>query len=642
MNIDREYLCNNGSSNPNQFSVKLGQDIEIHPNSEVGISKIKFNMDSTRNIDSSNDTFALLWGQAGMENAATTGASAFNLLPPQVFKLKHGTWKLQVPFTTHGAADFEAGGPQSAAYGDPNIMTNLIDSLNEQNLYDIWGFAGQYNGNSSFGIWAYLRNHSRGVVGLSQAALCNGSLTIVDSAATGAAPALSTVTDSQDGWAAVSDYYAPMPYSSNIIADTVANPACIQQVTLPVLGANEAVATFGGLILESQESYKQSESYNPDKDWIKGLGENGSDYDIDTDEIRCNMPISWEIDGAGNLIFVQRQINPDGTVGEDLVRVDSGLNYDGTTHLKIQLRPIMVNAPYGGAADALTRLRIECYAVLGGGALAYVTNFVLDRSYFFGQRYKHAIYFTSKNTATGAYGVASYTLTGVDSNRFSYDQTATLGKIDQVATGPVSLGNINWLLITGDLLADEVIPMLPNTTVNYELQRLTAQCNASLIDKNGPDYYFFNGRTNAQTARVGIITNFMDGSVGLCLNIDNLPIDTGLCTPSRGVSQKRIFTLLTGAYETPADVVRDVADEAYNINWKTLHNKSPIIINTLNFRWTDLDGRNVGIIEGRCDILVHIRTNPHKMIVSPPDKKEAIRETLDETEEIFKLAQSVF
>ena len=94
---------------------------------------------------------------------------------------------------------------------------------------------------------------------------------------------------------------------------------------------------------------------------------------------------------------------------------------------------------------------------------------------------------------------------------------------------------------------------------------------------------------------------------------------------------------LTGSYEQ--------VEEPNNINWKMLHNKSPLIINHLDFRWTDLDGRNCNALEGRCYIIIKIRTNPHRMFqqiyLGAVRNKRQVLETYNTTEENFKLSQSV-
>jgi len=650
MNIDREFLCSNGDLNPNQFSVKLGQDVVIHPNSEIGISKLKFNNDSSRVIDSSNDTFVILWGQAGMTSDAQVATSSFDFLPPQKYHLKHGRWRMTVPPVAGG---FEAGGPNSEGYGDPNIMTNLIDTLNENNLYDWWGFAGDYNSNNVFRIWAYLRGHTRGALGLTNAMLSGPC--VHNEVAPGPGVGHTDVADTETGWAVVGTNNMPMPYSTSVIAATATNPTALMNINLRAIAANTVVLrAFGGLILDKQEFYKSSQGYNQDIDWCGGLGDNGEI--LNYEDIVNQIPISWEVEvGTGRILFKRREILNNGLVGEVVEIIDSGSIFDATVVAGIGIRfdSIIENKPsLGGAADNITRFRIDLRIDAG----APVGTFIIDSSYFFGEKYRVATVWQTEdrtNPALPVIGGNSYLIYGVDEDRFSDDQGESLGPIskrDIVAPAPPppaigqTMGNMNLTLVTSPIDSGSYLPIVPNTTTNYEFQRLTADCNMTFLQNLHSPFYFMNGDV-VEAANPLVINSFIyNGSMGLALNVDNLPISTDLCIPGRGISQKRIYTLM--ALPT-ADVAggRERIAEPYNINWKMLHNKSPIIINHLDFRWTDLDGRNVNALEGRCDIILKIRTNPHRMFqqiyLGAVKNKQQVLETYNTTEQNFKLSQSV-
>tara|TARA_R110001606_G_scaffold2485_1_gene10870 strand:- start:1016 stop:3010 length:1995 start_codon:yes stop_codon:yes gene_type:complete len=663
MNIDREFLCSNGDLNPNQFSVKLGQDVVIHPNSEIGISKLKFNNDSSRVIDSSNDTFVVLWGQAGMTSDAQVATSSFDFLPPQKYHLKHGRWRMTIPPVAGG---FEAGGPLNGAvpregYGDPNIMTNLIDTLNENNLYDWWGFAGEYTTNNDFSIWAYLRGHTRGALGLTNAMLSGPSI-VTDVAPGPGSVGHNDVTNTATGWAVVGTNNMAMPYSTSVIADDGAGnqPPALIHINFDPIPANTVVLrAFGGLILDKQEFYKSSQGYNQDIDWCGGLGDNGEI--LNYEDIVNQIPISWEVEvGTGRILFKRREILNNGLVGEVVEVIDSGIIYDATIpgNTVIRFDSIIENkATLGGAADNITRMRIDLRvnpAFPAPSPNPPVGTFIIDSSYFFGEKYRIATVWQTENRTNPALPVIGgngYLVVGVDSARFSDDQGLTLGPIskrDATAGPPIvpalTMGNMNLTLVTSPIDSGSYLPIVPNTTTNYEFQRLTGDCNMTFLENLHSHFYFMNGDV-VEAANPMVINSYIyNGSMGLALNVDNLPISTDLCKPGRGISQKRIYTLM--AYST-ADVAgeRERIAEPYNINWKMLHNKSPIVINHLDFRWTDLDGRNVNALEGRCDIILKIRTNPHRMFqqiyLGAVRNKRQVLETYDTTEQNFKLSQSV-
>lgn len=637
MNIDREFLCSNGDLNPNQFSVKLGQDVVIHPNSEIGVSKLKFNNHSARSIDGSNDTFVLLWGQAGMDADPTTARSSFDLLPPQKFHLEHGLWRLTVPSST--GAGFQAGGSDVVGYGDPNIMTNLIDTLNEHNLYQWWGFAGKYTSQNVFKIWTFLKPHSRGIVGLQDSILSGRSRrTNVN---VGGSIGFTQIRGTEEGWASIGSYNCPMPYSANVIPGTATNLEVLMAVTL-MTRANVNVfvkRAFGGLILDSQEFYKSTQSYNQNIDWCGGLGDNGEI--INYEDIINQIPISWEVEPVtGNIVFKRREILNNGLVGEVVEIIDGGATYDGSVLRNIRLIPILTNLS-GTPAVATTKTRffIDCHV----GAVS-VGLFEIDDSYFFGEKYRFAHVWQTEdrtNPAAPVLGGGLSHLFGVDESRFSLNG-ASLGTISR--GGGEEFGNINLSLITSPIESDSILPITPNTTSNYQLQQLTNDCNMTMLKNEYSSFYYMDGETVTEALPLEINTILEYESMGLSLNVDNLPISTDLCKPVRGISQKRIYTLMTSGTQALTGSYEQV-EEPNNINWKMLHNKSPLIINHLDFRWTDLDGRNCNALEGRCYIIIKIRTNPHRMFqqiyLGAVRNKRQVLETYNTTEENFKLSQSV-
>ena len=90
----QSFLINNKNRNPNEHISKFGKSIEIPPGSEICVSKCMLQNVIYKNINSSNDTFVLLWGQFNLDNESSDAEPECDFLQPEKFQLKHDEYIL--------------------------------------------------------------------------------------------------------------------------------------------------------------------------------------------------------------------------------------------------------------------------------------------------------------------------------------------------------------------------------------------------------------------------------------------------------------------------------------------------------------------------------------------------------------------
>jgi len=383
-------LIQNGKTNPNEFNVKLGSSLNIPPNSEICVNKLKIQKDRNITIDSTNNHFLGYFGNPlGMPavNATNAGYSEFPYLPPQHFYIKSGTHNLLGNVGASPSVQYDSSDDNRSN----NLCSILVDTLNEQNIYKMWGFAGKYIDNVDFGLTPYLRDHYPGALDWVKSNSCDQMLNItIQPTVPPTTPSMNLISDGYPLIYAngiVSKNNIPLPYSSNVISET----SPYHSIILPVYDIDRGVnCLFGGMIMEEQQDYRNNSPYDINKDWF------GSDDtpNFDQKNISNQIPISWEI-GKDNQIFFYQFIIED---GESVVVKDyfaTGIYWDGIEEILISLIPNLSSLNDAGNQTDITTQRIECWAGTSV-AFAKLHTFNLDESYF-NYRWKSAIYLSSEN-----------------------------------------------------------------------------------------------------------------------------------------------------------------------------------------------------------------------------------------------------
>ena len=622
MNTNREILCSSKGQNPNFFQVKLPKNIAIHPNSEIALIKGRVHHDLSTNFSDNNNTFTLLWGQYDMKNNGTTGTSPCTWLTPEEIKLKNGVWS----HYSSNAGDI-AGDSSEITFTNKTILNNLIDSLNEQTLYFNWQWSGIYVTRKTISIYGYICEHTSGSCSFVPSLLNDGEpldISIIP-ANPGVHPSLNSfTTNNAGGYLAYTNSRCTLAYSIDILPDAdVDVPRKWHSLTLPVQANPNINRIFGGVILSHQETYKQNEMYSPSKDWCKiplndlgqpDMSQNASNY-------INNMPISYEINGNGEIIFTRREILDNGLVGEIKEIIPSGEIYDGTAERVITLNPKILSE------NNITKTKVEC---LVDGVV--VNTFELDESY---HRYelKHALCIDCDFTPLFA---------GIDESRYVKNSpTTTLGLIDRPTSGAV-LGNINLAIIFGSLNVDEIMNLRPDTVVNEDFHRRTQSNNSLIFFDQDLAFYFINGQVadidNQVPIFIGNQNSFLE-MPNLHIGIENLPLNEFLASGLKGEQTYRIYS-----HYDENGVVTDVIDP-HNIIYHKLHNKQTIMLDNFRIRITDDDNATYESLIGTTLLNIHIRTNPHKMLQALTGAIRTMsqkKETVDNTEQIQELSYNIF
>jgi len=616
-NYNKEFVVSSQGQNPNQFQVKLPHNCVITPNTEIALTKGRFHLVDRKTIDNTNNTFVLLWGQYNMDITSTVGGGTeeSKYLPPEVIQLKPGTWDLK------DTGNFTAGLSTGLGFGNPNILNNLVDSLNEQSRYFCWQWGGEYTTNDEIAIFPYWANHSSGACDWINASFSEESIALTVTAAVPAtSPETITISDVGDGASlAVTNSRAPFPYTMEALPNgNVVNPRELHKFTLPVTALPNVQKIFGGFITEQQITYRQNESYNSSKDWI------GLDPDNLTDLNNAinNCIFGWEVRDDGLIGFFRREILEDGKPGDKIEEFITATVYDGSVEQRIGLRMIMsLNAN-------VSEIKLGC-SINGVSA----GNFTLDAEVF-KYSWRHAVCNASD---------VDLEFIGICESAFIKNRSdQTLGPIPQPTAAPGKENNIRVALVFAPMPVDSQIVIFPDVRVNQEFSSLTKQTNAlTFLQPNALRVYNY---INTVTADAGNPDN-----INLNLNdvdhpdfhvcIENLPIENALCNGSFGQAQKRIYS----QYNESGDLSETI--EPFNLYYHKLAHKQPFVLDTFKIRITDNENRTSSEFAGTTILNIHIRSNPHRtyqsLIGTINDLAQRL-DTIDNTEQIQQISNAVF
>ena len=616
---NKEFVISSDGQNPNHFQVKLPHNCIIYPQTEIALTKGRYHTIEKRTIDSTNDTFILLWGQYNMTLASNPGPGEeeSRYLPPEKIKLKHGVWNLK------SINNYTAGRSDGLGFGEPNILTNLVDSMNEQTRYFCWQWGGLYTSNDTIGIFPYWCPHQTGACDWVDASFSDTDVVITINAANpGVSPSSTTISDSGAGGSlAVTDTRAPFPYSKLALpSGNPNNPRRFHEMILPVqLGAN-IERIFGGLILEDQLLYRFEGPYESDRDWI---GLNPNDLELIDESSLNQCIISWEVLEDGRIAFYLREILDGGKPGAVIDSHIDPITYDGTVLRDIDLELGMdVNAN-------ISRSFIECYI---GGVLK--KTFYLDSSYF-QYNWRHALC-NASNIDIDFIGLSE---AGFSKN----DSGNTLGVVTKPAAAANDINNFRVAMVFGKMQVGDEIVLAPDVEVNSEFSQLTQLANTStfVFDNTSRLYNYINTTAARAAAPDAVNINFNDvdhPDFHIC--IENLPIENALCNGRFGQAQKRIYSQYS---ESGGQISETI--EPYNLYYHKLTHKQPYVIDTFKIRVTDNNNRTSEEFTGTTILNVHIRSNPFRLFQSMVGAVRGLAqklETVNDTEEIQQNADAIF
>lgn len=594
MNVDRDILLNSQGQNPNFFNIKLPENLAIHPNSEVAITQGRVHQSLGIVIDKTNDTFVLMYGMYNLPNTGQSNPLMF--LKPEKFKLKSGKWNLI------SSNQFSAGNSTDAffGFGDQNILTNIVDTINQNTQYYIWQWGGKYTSSLEYEIFPFICYHTSGAVTWKPALLRGTSeqaqqMGLVFNAETAAAPSSTSITEPNNtrNSLIVSTETVPLPYSYDMKAATANNPQ--SYVTLKIPAAAGAIRKlFGGLCTKQQEDYKINQDYNPEKDWVRAPIVDGEPVLIDPLAFDNQLIFSYEVSSAGVITFIRRFVNPDGSAGAVADSTVSTVAFNFATETTIEIKPqIMVDA-------SETIIRVLGIATVSGGATqTIVMGHLTPAETCF--EYKHAMCYLGDQTLN---------FVGIDKSRFAFNRSdLTLGTIEKASyAGAPSLGSINGALVTKPIIENEIMVITPDTTCNIEFAEFTRDCNAEFMTQIDKNYYFLDG--GALTSLAALEINNKAGlpdTPEFHINIENLPLANMSGNSQFGNIVKRVYSHYS-EYNEIAEVINP-----HNIRYHKLHNKGVQNLDVIRVRFTDSEGRTYEGLNNTTLLNLHIRTNPHRM-----------------------------
>ena len=619
MDTNREIVCLSTGQNPNHFQVKFPKNIAIHPETEIGLVSGRVQHNYTATFDATNSRFTLLFGGMGMEQGATAGNNSLDWLSPQYIFLKDGPWNLR------GHTNDTAGDSGTIGFGNRSILTNMVDSLNDQNIYFTWQWGGKYTSASAMSIYPYCAAHRSGVCSWEHPIIntSGAGITIVNNAH-GVASGYNTfdANAAAGGYTAIGSVPTTLAYSTQILPAGVANnPRLWAEYVLKPRAGLVNNKMFGGLVLDHQETYKSRESYNAEQDWIHYPLNSEGDPDLlnGAGLYQPNMFIYWEIREGTKVFFIRRNINDDGTVGQIIDETDSGATYDGSAPRVISFVPEI------GTVGTATVSTVACKI----GAATAIT-------YTLGKKeHKYLLRHGLCNDSNG-----QIEFRGIDKSCFTFNGAGTgLGNVDRPSTG-ANLGTINICIATDTVNNGEVMVLAPDTTCNYEFYKFTQLNNCQVLrDENYP-YYFINGSTADAGAQKAIRINDAGIEVpDFHINIENLPVDNILSTNIRGETVPRIFSQYQDS-NSDSEVLHP-----NNIIYHKLHNKQVMMVDGLMIRITDSENRTFDELQNTTMLNLHLRSNPHYMFqkfIKTINNRAQKLETQEKTEEVQELANNVF
>ena len=202
------------------------------------------------------------------------------------------------------------------------------------------------------------------------------------------------------------------------------------------------------------------------------------------------------------------------------------------------------------------------------------------------------------------------------------------------------MGNISATLFMTPVKSGTVLNITPETTTDYIFQKFTEKCNCNIFREQDNTIYNIDNEVDV-LGLVQLDMNYNTDSAQLSLNVDNLPINNYICNPENGKTQKRIFTIMNEGSDSETPYSSPIVINPFNLNWNKLNNMSPIVINNFQIRFSNLDGSTSSCLESNVDIEILIKSNTQINYRATRGMTQKI-ETIDQTENNFKIAQNVF
>jgi len=567
-------LITNKNQNPNEFNCKLGQNLIIPPYSEIALEKMRFTNKSSVNINESNNTFVLLFGQSDLPSEKAIVTPAIEFMPPELLKIKPGQYSLF-------SSNLEKY--DQTINTEPNIIYGLVDALNTSK-YFMWGWTGEYQTEITAKIGCYVKDFNIGNLSWNPSCTLGGIATVATVAATAGSPAYNTILDTPNGYFIFTKERAPLPFHSGWnTTPSQASPAEAFTVTLPAYGAGAQMNRFfAGYVTDKENS-----------------------VEIDGNNIKNNFVLSVEADESSN----ELKVVLNNFEGETEVEAFSGFIYTGAAELKIVFEPQIINTIAGAATDTVRQL---VKITIGDGVNPDYGRVIDLDSRFIGHDYYYGLCSKSEGTIT----VQTY---GTDETHIDNSNLNELGNI--------GFGNTEMeaSIFMSRILQNIELKTNPECRATYNFSRLTRQCNLMYLLEGNDIHYSIDG----DDIEIDIQNSVEEFNI--CLNIDNLPIKSHLSNPELGMIQKRIYTLFSNvSYGEP------VVENPYKLKFIKLYNKSPLNLNNLQIRFSNLDGSTSNNIEGNVYISLLIKEN-----MRIKNKSYIDSNNYDNTEQVFDMSNKI-
>ena len=639
MYFNKEIIVNSEGQDPNQFQVKLPYNMAIHPNTEVAITKGDYRINNRINIDSTNDTFTLLWGQSNNEvPLPTAGNATCRFFPPQQYKLKHGLWNLR------GSEGQVAGDSTEIGYNDRLLLNNLVDTLNDQNKFFTWQWTGINKAglprgsatNMQYGLQPYFANHVGGQMDFIGGNPFTGKLpTITQTAPVGGVSSGKTTLEAGavgDGTCiSITESPVCLVYSEDIIAaGNVDKPQVFFEATILTEAGLDRNMMMGGFIPEESYKYRNGNVYDPERDFVEIPRNMDGTYNYNSDLWKTNFAIYFEVDAEGNIKFHRKEYLSNGKLSDNPVEtIDGGAVYDGSTQRVISMMPLMdING-----SDCRLRMKLDVDGVNAGHFDLGVDDSYMKYAY-------RAVVINDSN--------ADIEMRGLTKNNFSFDLPQTSASANAAGGQDNDSGteiiNLNWVYLGYRARTGTMIDMFPATVLNYETAKATLKNNARMFFDNEetPGYIFINGhdaKADYELIQLGDDLACVEPTFHICL--ENLPIENCIARNYKGMAQKRIYS----EYGQETDASFKYSIHPRNLVYHKLHNKQTMMVDHLMIRVADTDNITYKGLVGTLCFNLHFRTNPHRMLqklTGARGGQEIKLETHNDFEQINRMSERVF
>ena len=578
---------------PSKFSCKITPTI-IKPDTSICLVGAKLFKNDLIQIDSTNDTFLLLWGASTL-NTDTGTRNLINYLPSETLKIKHGVYNVF--------------GPETDASSNPaNFLYAFVKALNSTQ-YCWWGFDAKYEYSGdipSIEVYGFIKsiltNEGRwGLVLNNLNDNQNGSITH--------STIVTEFTPSAGCFACVGESQLVLPLDSRDTSGTnFSEPSVI--ITLPNISYAQFDEFRGAGIFIITEDHYQALLH----------GSNDNFYDKENTFIKEGEYnyISFTIDADGESLTVKKNgLFDDGTGDNGELEFvydftsNNAMDYDAHKELTFGFYPKI---------DENTNL-FYLVARCSDTVNDFSQEFQLSFEDFNYNGFRAIIY--ANWTENNHQPIDITTVMKNDLNN-NYDQK--IGLFNSIGTSPhydsVDFGGYAAYIIPGKIdtgwkmrTHDAAVNLVCDNRLKYKcldnnLEILQQRSSVSGTVQDWWYYYIPGGSSDSNTTKIFIDNPFGGGTQEYAFQIKNLQISSVVGSQFQGHNSNIIYHHFDGDNAKKSIIVNP-----QNPIYVKLTNSSDIVIDRLDIEITNLKNEPCRELEGTSFITLEFHENKTNKLI---------------------------